>query len=129
MKVLQYIQNKIAVFVPVLALAAAVGFAPSVLAVDCSGTSVLSGAKCAKSSDQRGDIRKLIEIATNVLLFIIGAVAVIMIIIGGLRYTTSNGDSGQVTSAKNTILYGVIGVVVALLAYAIVNFVVSAFVA
>ncbi len=129
MKVLQYIQNKIAVLVPVLALVAAVGFAPNALAVDCSGTSVLSGAQCAKSSDQRGDIRKLIEIATNVLLFIIGAVAVIMIIIGGLRYTTSNGDSGQVTSAKNTILYGVIGLVVALLAYAIVNFVVSAFMA
>ena len=61
----------------------------------------------------------------NILLFIIGAVAVIMIIIGGIRYTTSNGDQGQVTSAKNTILYAIVGLVVAIMAFAIVNFVVD----
>lgn len=129
MNILITIKNKLGLFVPVVALMTAVGFAPSALAVDCNGTSVLSGARCAKSTDQRSDIRVLIEIATNVLLFVIGAVAVIMIIIGGIRYTTSNGDSSQVTAAKNTILYGVVGVIVALLAYAIVNFVVSAFMA
>ena len=69
-----------------------------------------------------------IKTVTNVLLFVLGAIAVIMIIIGGIRYTTSNGDSGQVTSAKNTILYAVVGLVIALLAYAIVNFVVDTFV-
>ena len=63
----------------------------------------------------------------NVLLFIIGAVAVIMIIIGGIKYVLSNGDSSQITSAKNTIMYAVIGLIVALLAYAIVNFVVVQF--
>lgn len=63
----------------------------------------------------------------NVLLFIIGVISVIMIIIGGIKYTLSNGDSSQITSAKNTILYAVIGLVVALLAYAIVNFVVVQF--
>ena len=61
----------------------------------------------------------------NILLFIIGAIAVIMLVIGGIRYTISNGDSNQVTSAKNTILYAVIGLIVAILAYAVVNFVVS----
>jgi len=69
-----------------------------------------------------------IKTVTNILLFVLGAIAVIMIIIGGIRYTTSNGDSGQITSAKNTILYAVIGLVVALLAYAIVNFIVDTFV-
>lgn len=59
----------------------------------------------------------------NVLLFIIGAISVIMLIIGGIRYTLSGGDSGAVTSAKNTILYAIIGLVVAFLAFAIVNFV------
>ena len=63
----------------------------------------------------------------NVLLFIIGVISVIMIIIGGIRYVLSNGDSSQITSAKNTVLYAVIGLVVALLAYAIVNFVVIQF--
>ncbi|MDB5177185.1 MAG: rane protein of unknown function [Candidatus Saccharibacteria bacterium] len=67
----------------------------------------------------------LIKTIVNVLLFILGAVAVIMIIFGGIKYTTSNGDSSQITSAKNTILYAVVGLVVAILAYAIVNFVVS----
>ena len=64
---------------------------------------------------------------TNIILFIMGAVAVIMIIIGGFRYVTAGGDSGSVTAAKNTILYAVIGLIVALLAYAIVNFVVDSF--
>jgi hypothetical protein len=50
-----------------------------------------------------------------------------MIVIGGIKYTTSNGDSSAITSAKNTILYSVVGLVVAILAFAIVNFVLGAF--
>jgi len=68
-----------------------------------------------------------IALIINILLFLIGAVSVIMIIIGGIRYVLSGGDSTQITGAKNTILYAVIGLVVALLAYAIVNFVVTRF--
>jgi len=59
---------------------------------------------------------------------VIGAVSVVMLIIGGVRYTISQGDSSAVTSAKNTILYSVIGLVVAILAYAAVNFVIGSFV-
>ena len=61
----------------------------------------------------------------NVFLFLIGALSVVMIIYGGIRYVTSAGDSGRVTSAKNTIMYAVVGLVVAILAFAIVNFVVG----
>ena len=64
---------------------------------------------------------------TNVLLFVLGAIAVIMIIVGGIRYATSNGDASSTKGAKDTILYAVVGLVVAILAYAIVNFVLSAF--
>lgn len=60
---------------------------------------------------------------TNILLFIIGAVSVVMIVIGGIRYVVSGGDQGAITSAKNTILYAIIGIVVTIGAYAIVNFV------
>ena len=60
----------------------------------------------------------------NIALFIIGALSVIMLIYGGIRYTVSGGDSGSVTAAKNTILYAIIGIVVAIFAYAIVNFVI-----
>lgn len=59
----------------------------------------------------------------NILVFIVGAVAVIMLIVGGLRYTLSTGDEKKITSAKNTILYSVVGIVVAFASYAIVNFV------
>ena len=71
------------------------------------------------------DLPKLIKSIINVLLFVVGAVAVIMIIMGGIRYVTSNGDQTHVKAAKDTILYSVIGLVVALLAFAIVNFVVG----
>lgn len=63
---------------------------------------------------------------TNTILYIVGIVAVIMLIIGGIRYVISGGDSKKVTDAKNTILYAIIGLVIAFLAFAIVNFVVSA---
>jgi len=74
-----------------------------------------------------GSVEEVVQTAINVLLFIVGLVSVIMIIISGIRYTTSGGDSGAVTSAKNTLLYSVIGLVVAFLAYAIVNFVLTSF--
>jgi multisubunit Na+/H+ antiporter MnhB subunit len=68
-----------------------------------------------------------IKTVTNVLLYVLGAIAVIMIIVGGIRYTTSNGDASSIKSAKDTILYAVVGVVVAILAYAIVNFAINSF--
>lgn len=63
---------------------------------------------------------------TNTILYIVGIIAVIMLIIGGLRYVTSGGDAKKVTDAKNTVLYAIIGLVISFLAYAIVNFVISA---
>jgi cytochrome bd-type quinol oxidase subunit 2 len=61
----------------------------------------------------------------NIFSIVVGVAAVIMIIIGGLRYIISGGDSGNVTSAKNTILYAIIGLVVVALAQFIVKFVLS----
>lgn len=123
--------------VPVLALGLGLAVAvPSVYAENpnaCDGKGKVSGIKegknCAKTDDQQASLGDAIEAVTNVLLFIIGAIAVIMIIIGGIRYVISNGDSAQIKSAKDTILYAVIGIIVALLAYAIVNFVIDEFVA
>ena len=61
-------------------------------------------------------------IIKNVVL-VLGLVCVIVIIIGGVNYMTSSGDTGKVKKAKDTILYGVIGLVICILAFAIVNFV------
>ena len=87
--------------------------------VDGSG-----GAVCANKDDKA---HPFIKTVVNTLLFIVGAISVIVIIIGGLMYTVSGGDSGGVTKAKNTILYALVGLTVAFLAYAIVNYVVKAF--
>ena len=62
---------------------------------------------------------------TNVILYIAGVVAVIMLIIGGIKYVVSGGDSKKVTDAKNTVLYAIIGLIICFLAFAIVNFVIS----
>ncbi len=61
----------------------------------------------------------------NMIIFIVGAVAVLMIVIGGLRYTLSGGDQSAVSTAKNTIIYSVVGLVVSLMSFAIVNFVLA----
>lgn len=63
---------------------------------------------------------------TNTILYIVGIIAVVMLIIGGIRYVISGGDSKKVTDAKNTVLYAIIGLIIAFLAFAIVNFVISA---
>jgi hypothetical protein len=96
---------------------------------------IIEGVDCAKGDKTQSTLfeednngNSLFKTITNVLLFLIGAISVIMLIIGGFKYVVSNGDSSAVTSAKNTILYAVIGIVIALLAYAIVNFVISSFI-
>lgn len=89
-----------------------------------------AGAAAARGDEQPADLFGLsgtFTTITNVLLFLVGAISVIMIIIGGLRYVLSGGDSANITAAKNTILYAIIGIIVSLLAYAAVNFVVGSF--
>ena len=71
------------------------------------------------------DANVVIKNVTNIMFFIIGAVSVIMLIYGGIRYTTSGGNTNSVTAAKNTIMYSIIGLVVAILAFAVVQFVVN----
>lgn len=122
---------KLAAALPVAALiaGAVVPVAPSYAACDGS-TGITGSADCAKGEGQSASLFEpggVFQTVTNILLFIIGAVAVVMLVIGGIRYTVSGGDSAQVTSAKNTILYAIVGIVVAILAYAAVNFVINAF--
>lgn len=68
---------------------------------------------------------EIIQTIVGVVLGVVGIVAVIMIILGGISFVTSQGDAAKVTKARNTLLYGVVGLVIALLAFAIVNFVLS----
>jgi len=125
MKKLQTIILTIAVLVGVVAVPLAVTTAVHAQDVD-PAKSIGDGVKDigGGTADSKG-LTDMIKTIVNVLLFILGAIAVVMIIIGGIRYTTSNGDAGSVKGAKDTILYAVVGLVVAILAYAIVNFVIS----
>lgn len=77
------------------------------------------------TQDSTSKLNQLITNIVNIFSIIVGIVAVIMIIIGGFKYITSGGDSGNVTSAKNTILYAVIGLVIVALAQFIVRFVLA----
>jgi hypothetical protein len=86
-----------------------------------SSSSSLCGA--TKTDEAPAIIKNVI----NTILIVLGMIAVVMIVIGGIRYTTSNGDASGVKGAKDTILYAVVGLVVAILAYAIVNFILARF--
>lgn len=68
-------------------------------------------------------IQDIVTLIVNIFSVVVGIVAVIMIIWGGFKYITSGGDSGNITSAKNTIIYAIIGLVVVALAQFIVQFV------
>ncbi|MDX1765651.1 MAG: pilin [Candidatus Saccharimonadales bacterium] len=70
-----------------------------------------------------GGDNSIFRTVTNILLFLVGAISVIMLVIGGIRYVVSGGDQQAVTNAKNTILYAIVGIVVAFLAFAAVQFV------
>lgn len=87
---------------------------------------------CSKSSDDAvickggsSGLFGVIETVIQVMLVIGGIIAVIMIVLGGIRYITSNGDQADVKAAKDTILYAVIGLIVSAAAFAIVTWVVG----
>lgn len=103
------------------------------LAEECtdpaSGT-ISQGAACAKPKGAREDLfggSGIFSVVTTTLIFLVGAISVIMLIIGGLRYVFSQGEASAVKGAKDTILYAIIGIIVAILAYAAVQFVISRF--
>jgi hypothetical protein len=118
-----------------IALGLAVAFGLGLVLVPTVGAvnvDPLSGA-CANSTGTKvcdgknDDVSTTVTQVVNVLLFIVGVISVIMIIVGGILYSVSTGDQARITKAKFTIIYAVAGLVVALLAYAIVNFVVNRF--
>lgn len=93
---------------------------------DVSGDPLGNAVGCAQPDGTPGDLfgdGGIFNTVANILIFIVGIIAVIMLIIGGIRYAVSGGDQSAVTSAKNTILYAIVGLIIAFLAFAIVNFV------
>jgi len=74
-------------------------------------------------SEKHLTLNNIVQTIINTIVYVIGIIAVIMIILGGISYATSQGDAAKVKKGKDTILYGIVGLVIAILAYAIINFV------
>lgn len=66
----------------------------------------------------------LITMISNIVFSIIGSLSTVFIVVGGLRYTISAGSPEQIQKAKNTILYAVVGLLVSVFAFTLVNFVI-----
>ena len=93
----------------------------------CQGATLQfgDGADCDTVGGDETELNDLLADIINIISVIVGIVAVIMIIYGGFKYITSGGDSGNVTGAKNTILYAIVGLIIVALAQFIVKFVLN----
>lgn len=117
------------IILPMLIMVVAVVAMGVMASNSVSALTLQEGAEAARCDGCPADLfgdNGVFKKVTNTILYIVGIIAVIMLIIGGIRYVTSGGDAKKVTDAKNTVLYAIIGLVIAFLAFAIVNFVISA---
>lgn len=89
----------------------------------CSDPNISDELKDAAGCNTTKKADEVVNAVVNVVLSFVGIIAVCVMIYGGFLYMTSNGDSGKAQKAKNVILYGLVGMIVALLAYTIIIFV------
>ena len=108
-------------------LIGALSFAPVSLYADCNSTAQGQGLKAVDGSADCSGTALTTKFGTviDTLFIVAGAVAVLIMVIGGIRYITSTGDAKRVQAAKDTILYAIMGLVVIILARAIVGFVIG----
>jgi len=114
------------VAVPAVAFAASNNTIQNCLAQG-SNLDISGGSACTNTNTDTGtsQVQNIIKDVINIFSAIVGIVSVIMIIYGGFKYITSGGDSNNITSAKNTIIYAVIGLVFVAMAQFIVQFVLN----
>ena len=118
--------------IPALALSVGI-MAPMTVSAACDEEQGLAGALNAECTTGQGmqtkglfDNDGIVTQVINIMLFIIGILSVIMIIWGGISYVISRGKDENVKNAKNTILYSVVGLIIAIIAFALVNWVFGA---
>lgn len=110
----------IATLLALAVLTTVVGLSTTQAFIDPGACANTGGDICNRQND--AEVAPLIGSIVNILLYVAGVVAIIFMILGGLKLITSTGDSGKVASGRNTILYASIGLIVTVLAYAIVQF-------
>jgi hypothetical protein len=93
----------------------------------CSGASLdlTGGTTDCADSGATNSVQSILKTVINIFSLIVGAVSVIMIIIGGFRYIISGGESSNVSGAKNTIIFAIVGLVIVVLAQVLVQFVLA----
>jgi len=122
----------IALAQPVIVLAQAGGGTPAPSATSgvkekvCDQLKTLDSESCDTTKDSAGVFQGIVKPIIQTLILIIGGIAVVVIVIGGLMYVLSAGDANNVKRAKDTIMYAAIGLIVALIAQTIVSFVIGA---
>lgn len=94
--------------------------------IACGAELKISTTDCEANNAEAGTkVDSILRLAINMFSIVVGFISVIMIIVGGLKYITSGGDSGNIQGAKNTILYAIIGLIVVALAQVVVQFVLT----
>lgn len=112
----------------ILQIATGITTAATLCAGKAMALTVQEGAEAARAEGMPAELigaDGIFTRITSIALYVIGAISVIMLIWGGLRYILSGGDSKKITDAKNTVLYAIIGLIIAFLAYAIIRFVLN----
>ena len=130
---MKYIKQKLKIFLPLLFILSMLGGQAIIPAgayacgssTGSSTSQVINGASPNGTDCSGSGITKIVRAAVTVLSIIIGAAAVLMIVVSGLRYITSSGDSAKVSAAKTTLIYALIGVAIAALAQLLVHFALS----
>jgi uncharacterized membrane protein len=87
----------------------------------CSGANLQTADTTC--SNTAGSVSSLVNTVIDIISWIVGIVSIIMVVFGGFRYVTSGGDSTATSNARNTILYALVGLVIAVLAQVLVHFV------
>lgn len=110
-----------------VALIAPVSVQASIKSDVCSGIGIAAGGECKDSATGSKSVNDTIKTALNFFSALIGVIAVVMIMIAGVKYMTSQGEPGKINEAKNALLYAVVGIVVVAMAQIIVQFVIKRF--
>jgi hypothetical protein len=114
-----------------IALTGGLTLVPAIASADlkgdaCEGVNALSGSSsstCDPNADK--SVNRIFRTVIQIFSIVVGFVAVVMVIIGGLKYITANGDSGAMASARTTIIYALVGLVIVAVAQILVHFVIK----
>ena len=112
-----------AIIVPTFFIIGLLMVPQTVNAVDICAGNGANSTYCQNKSEGETKVKSVMKSVMDVLLMTVGVISIVMIVVGGIMFALSSGDASKVTKARNMVIYAVVGLVVALFASAIINFV------